>query len=140
MVCNSRAIADLMTIFSAVAEYELKDPVKKNKPAPQRERAVEIAVDLDGDARICCHHVMAFWENYLLIPFRNEPNYSELTEQAIRDALADNCESYINPLRGSKIPGHRSIADEFDKCMRGEAFDFTPAYISAIQDGQNQAN
>jgi len=92
----------------------------------QEEKSIEIDLDDDIESSVCCQHIIDFWENHLLINLRKLPNYDELTEIAINEALADNCKSYIEELRetGNRNPESRIIVEEFDKCVAGEDFDF----------------
>ena len=97
----------------------------------QKTEHMVIQIDENGGANFCCQHVIDFWENYLVLEFRDHPEFSNAMEKSIQWALKDNCKSYIDPLRDSSKPHYRSISEQFDKCMRDEEFDFIAAYKAA---------
>ena len=88
----------------------------------------EILLDDHADASRCCQQIIEFWENHLLVPYRNEPNYGKLIERAIVEATNNNCKSYIDGLRKSSSKASQSILLQFEKCQNGEEFDFIANY------------
>lgn len=97
----------------------------------QKNENMVIQLEEEGGANICCQHVIDFWENYLTLELRDHPEFTIAMEKSIQWALKDNCKSYIDPLRSSSKPHYRSISEQFDKCMKGDDFDFVAAYETA---------
>ena len=129
-MCRNVSLVDLVSIIPENLRPTSDQIERILEEYSEKEDTIEIGLDDDIDTSVCCQHIIDFWENHLLVPYRDEPNYTELMEEAIQDALADNCKSYIEGLRKSSKwdSGCRAIVEEFDKCMAGEDFDFTKSY------------
>ena len=129
-MCRNVSLADLVSIIPENLMPTSDQIERILEEYSEKKDTIEIGLDDDIDTSVCCQHIIDFWENYLLVPYRDEPDYTELMEEAIQDALADNCKSYINRLRkqSDTDSDSRIIVAEFDKCMAGEDFDFIENY------------
>jgi hypothetical protein len=112
-VCRGLVVADLFSIIPEPVRPTHEQLIHMMADWSQKGEPVEIVLDEEADASLCCQHFIDFWENHLwpLVgpPFkRNNPSFSEeLYDQMERRALkgyqefvdelhSTNCKNFLS--------------------------------------------
>ena len=151
LMCDCKVMTDLLTNFPKSYSPSNEELLRLISNSGHIDEAAEIVLDDQADAGICCQHFIDFFENHL-IPYIHRNDSAEERESKvaplskfIEEMNDTNCDVFfkseamleIKSLLENNVGNWKALADsrlvnsgpwmlqEFERCLRGEDFDFT---------------
>ena len=87
-MCRNVSLADLVSIIPENLRPTSDQIERILEEYSEKEGTIEIGLDDDIDTSVCCQHIIDFWENYLLVPYRDVPDYTKLMEEDTEGTVA----------------------------------------------------